>query len=473
MTNQGRPPRSGKRAPRPSGSDDGVDASCARRRGGVDIVGSQVHAAGDIVGHDKITQIAINLLPEIRRLPYRLLVAVIVAAIVLLPSLTTAQPMSGLFNIAIADFGEVLGDGRVVPWDKSAPLRETLYKGVAPEFASIGWLQSRIQMRADGVGLVQGKTGEARRESARRLAKNLNASVLIYGNVENDGTTTKFAPEFYVSDFAGAEELLGRNQIGTPVVTSPLIISDALQARTEAVTFMTIGLTYLAVNDPLSASKWFERATQVSGWRDSEGKEVLYLLLGTAYMGAAYRGGDVPSDLVRAREAYATAVKLSPGYSRGYIGLGNVAYEQYRRDGQVDPTILDTAIDEYRRAQAAWVKPEAAQVDAKLHVSLGNVYLVKAQMEQPDAFASAEDEFRQVVHEYEQGNRNLRDLAAQAYFGLGAVEERGTGDYARAVEYYRRCMVTASEGHSVREFAQTQLKAVEEQLETPEAPVRP
>jgi tetratricopeptide (TPR) repeat protein len=126
---------------------------------------------------------------------------------------------------------------------------------------------------------------------------------------------------------------------------------------------------------------------------------------------------------------------------------------------------LDQAIEQYEKASQARIKPPGANVEARVHVSLGNVYVWKAQVGEPKFFAKAREQFESVTTAYEEGNSGLRDQAAEAYIGLGIVYER-TGDWTRAAEAYRKG-VHNTRRITVRSRAETQLRIVCGKLRRP------
>ncbi len=374
------------------------------------------------------------------------------------------QPMSGIVNFAVAEFGQINESGAVVKWENGPRLSQSLYQQLERELNDIRALTGRFQLRHEGVGLITGSSSAARTETAGRTADQLRAQLVIYGNLERRGTQTMFSPEFYVSGLRGAEELVGPNRLGTPVVSEgredslgyALVLSDALKARSEALTLFTVGLTYHVMGQPGSAVEFFERARGVQPWADSDGKEVVYLFLGTAYK---ERNGE--GDLERARDAYLTAAQLNPQYARAYIGLGNLYYEEFNRSDMSDLSLIDRAIAEYDRASAATVKPETAYVDAKVHVNLGNAYVVKAQAGEPALFTRAQTEYTQVVADYERGRNDIQQFAAQAYLGLGLIYDLAAGDTANAAESYRRAINAATSNKEVEQMAQARLANLE------------
>lgn len=425
--------------PAPSG---GVEATAARLRGALRSVRHRVPRA---------------------RLVAALLALAIVGPAVATIRQSTPQAMTGILNFAIAEFGQVNERGEVVPWDNGSRLSQSLYQRLEREFQGSSALTGIAQVRHQGVGLVKGRTPAERTAAAAKIAEQLKAHLVIYGNLERQGDQVLFAPEFYVSGLDGAEELVGPSRLGTPVYAGAqgeslgyaLILSDKLKARSEALTHFTVGLTYLLAGLPHNAVPFFEEARSVEPWPESEGKEVVHLFLGTAYRSRGQEG-----DLDRALASYAAAARLNPEYARAYVGLGTVYYEAFRRTDHSDPALLDLAIAQYERASAATIKPETAAVDARLRVNLGNAFVVKAQLGEPHLYARAAEEYQRVIEEYERGRPRVQLLAAYAYLGLGIVYEQSSDDVIRAAESYRKAVSAAAGNREIEQLARDRLASI-------------
>ena len=433
-----------------------------QRSGGIYIERGQLRVRGNVAGRDLIV---IHLPALTWLIPIAILVpAFVVAAVLLVPSLIGQGTMTGLFNIAVADFGQINEQGQLVEWKEGATLSQAIFEQISNEFKGIPGIAGIVQVRHQGVGIVRGLTREERAASAKEIAQRLNAHLVIYGNLEKHQDRSAFLPEFFINEIKGAEEILGPDQMGAPVSSSDsltglsgsLVLGDALQARTRALTLFTIGLAYLTAHDYDKALERFEQATQVNGWKDTDGKEVVYLFLGTAYKIRAQEG-----DLARAHTAYQKAVNLNPEYARAYIGLGNVAYFEFTRSNFTNPAKLDEAWAEYLKARNASFKPASAYVDTNLHTQFGNVYSLKAQLGSPEYYALAEAEYQQVITAFEKGATELKSFAATAYSGMGIIRLVRDQNYTQAADYFRKCLANAGNDQELINFAKAQLKEIE------------
>jgi hypothetical protein len=457
---------------RPPGPLHGGD----ERSGGVDIRDAEVTLThGDIIGRDQY-----NFITQLINLPLSTRIAVVVMALALVAAValvaTTqadtllrftrgADPMTGDFNIAVAAFGQVGQDGRIESSTDGETLSRTITDGIRKEVTQIPNVNPEV--RHDGVPLIREQDPVARETQLRDLARGLNADLIIFGELAGSGASRTVQPSFYVRSGArGAEEILGSNHLGTPVGApedlSRVAPSATLRTRIDALTRFTLGLEALIQKDASSAVTWFDRAVNTADWKDKEGKEIAYLFLGTAYKARGNAG-----DLDRALEAYTTSARLNEQYARAYIGQGNVYYQQYdelRRSGQQRPELLDQALAAYEQAEGAADKPNTALVEGKIHVTTGNVYLVKAQSEESASdFRTAEQQFLWVLDQYAAGAADMRELVPRAYFGLGVVYERGYADQQQAASFYQQCLATAQSDEEIAASARAQLAAIARQ----------
>jgi tetratricopeptide (TPR) repeat protein len=288
-------------------------------------------------------------------------------------------------------------------------------------------------------GQVKGSTADERRVSAAALAEKIHAHILIYGVIVSNGKQSKFMPEFYVNNsaFRDAAEISGMHELGNQLLVAlPLqesvqaITNPALAGRVNALNMITIGLAYYSIDRFEEAIPYFQKAADDGRWVASSGKEVVYLLLGNAYVRLASRERD-SQYLPLANEDYSTALSINPNYGRGLVGRANILYLEALgslSDLKIDPAKLDEAEALSRQALALTDQPESANVPAKAHFNLGQIDLARYRAQAPvpagegDWIAQAKDEFSLVVSDYEAGDTTLTSLAAHAYFRLGECD---------------------------------------------------
>jgi len=467
-----------KRAP-PQSTDPPAAPKGGRRRstpepeppsGGVSIDRSEVHVGGDLAGGN-IVKVLVNLpAPALYgALGLGLLLLVVSVGPALIAHFRGPVPMDAFFNISVAEFGQVDERGQAQPSEVGAALSQSIFDRISDELEPYR-RRNFVDVRGPReIGRVGGPESDWDRAAQQLLDKH-RAHLVIYGNVENRAGQPRFFPRFYDSptqqELRRAQELTGPNGLGAPLTGTRFGPSDSLDARTRALVLFTIGLVYLADHDTDQAVRSFREASEVTPWTDadrdrdgraeSDGKEVIALFLGTAH---ALRNRE--GDLQEARNAYQNAVNFNRNYGRAYIGLGNVSYLEFQHSDQTDEAKLDEAEIQYRRALESTDKPESAHVDAKAYLALGNLYLVKAQGNQPHLFSTAAEEYQRVVSGYEARGEDLQPMAAAAYYGLGLVQELGSQNNALATDYYHRSINLSSDDPELRQSAESRLEKLE------------
>lgn len=251
------------------------------------------------------------------------------------PAVDAPSPMTGEFNIAVADFGLI--DPATAQVEDSAAGQAAsrwLFEGLQSELqAAAGQapLADQIELRHDATTpLVRGATADERAAAAADLARAINAHVVVYGQVTPGGSANDLQIELYVSPQASADELGGLvggyalgNALRLPLAfdtSNPranITISNQLALRSRILFWLTMGLTQdlLGSNDQALAT--LEQAEQaLQGWPESDGKELLYYLQGRQLLFL-----DRPDE---AQQALQRALAVNPDFARAVVALGSV-----------------------------------------------------------------------------------------------------------------------------------------------------
>jgi tetratricopeptide (TPR) repeat protein len=379
-----------------------------------------------------------------------LLVALAAAAVLLVtlgPMFAPPAPMTGSFNVAVAEFGALDGDGRARPSPAGRALASTVYAQLSSELPQLGFT---IDVRGpDAVRALPGSTLAAQDAAARSLAAAIHADIVIYGYVSADGTTVE--PRIYIADrqIRGAEELEGQHELGAPLRSAADIatnfvareeIAAAMRERSGALTRFIIGVNYYALKNYARAREWFEIAAETPGWERHDGKEVLYLFLGNT----EGRLGD----LAAAERHFNEAAAIRAGYARALVGLGEVKLLRAVRAGACEPggdqAIIEQAKATFQSALEAPIQPPASDIPVKVAFNLGRAYLCQSTAGAADRYTEAEAEFARVVAAYEAGDARTKDRlrfrAAQAYANLALVYLPETPTAPRAEERYKQAL---------------------------------
>lgn len=310
-------------------------------------------------------------------------------------------PMTGKFNIAVARFGEMDERGRVQPSDQGALLSQWVADKLGDEFDAnqalfggedvVETLLLPDSFSGDPVsdGMVQGDTPEERQANAAALAKQLNAHMLIYGNLipAEGGSGKRLALEFYISPFLGGEarELAGHHALGDPAPVNlsgagdnPLeniAASSPLETRTAALVGLTTGLIFDLVGDHDQAlDTLIQLDGALKGWKDEDGKELLYFMIARQRL--------FLDQLDEAEAAARQALAIDPDYVRANIVLGSVyakrAVNQMKETQQPERENVAQAVAAYEAAVDG-AADETSFVGQIARMSLALGYLLQAQ----------------------------------------------------------------------------------------------
>jgi hypothetical protein len=409
------------------------------------IVGDVGEGARGVVVGKNVVQIGTLVLPaRLALVLVVLLVGLVAGSAFLAWNLWVPDRMTGLFNIAVAEFGQVDSQGQVHPSPRGQQISQRLFNGLTIEFDNLPFkvrqdLQpqlwhdslSLIRKRAR-IGFVPGATPEARAEAARQLARRINAHVVIYGNLPADDSGASFIPEVYVSPGAGidaeADKIVGVYQptgaipvqlldkANDPVVGRSITIR--LNSWTDEFSLFTIGLMYDLLGYPGRALPVLQQAKDELASTGEGGNEVLWFFIGRELL---WLRRDE-----EAQPAFEQAVRLNPNYARARLGLGDIhlnkAYGQSSAE-RIQAPDLEQAIAEYQKAL------EVAEPSVKVEAlySLGIVYRLKGETLLNLADYPAADSIFVVATEYLSDtlealkNTEQYRLMAQTYLSLGTI----------------------------------------------------
>jgi len=411
------------------------------------IVGDVGEGARGVVVGKNVVQIGTLIVPaRLAIVLVVLLVGLVAGSAFLAWNLWVPDHMTGLFNIAVAEFGQVDAQGQVRPSPRGQLISQRLFNGLLIEFDNLPfkvrqdlspelWHDSLgLTRKRARIGLVPGETREARAEAARQLARRINAHVVIYGNLPADGSGAGFVPEVYVSPGAGidveADKIVGVYQptgaipvqlldkANDPVVGRSITIR--LNSWTNVLSQFTIGLMYDLLGYPGRALPVLQQAKDELASTGQEGNPVLWFFIGRE---ALWLKRDE-----EAQPAFEQAVRLDPNYARARLGLGDIhlnkAYRQSSAE-RIQAPDLERAIAEYARAL------ETAEPSVKVEAlySLGIVYRLKGEtlLNLAD-YATADSAFviaTKYLSETLDALKNTEQyrLLAQTYLSLGEVYE--------------------------------------------------
>ena len=297
------------------------------------------------------------------------------------PSATpTPALMSGTFNIAVANFGQIdPATGQVSESEEGRLLSQWLADNLAAELrrTSADDLPGRVEVWHDAVedprkniqfGTLPGDSTEARQQAAATLAETVRANLVVYGNVTGSGAEAALDIEFYLAPALSKDEfgdLVGVQRLGRSVA-GPFDASDFLNAdaveeqmrwRGRALYWLTLGLVQQLRGRPEQALAIFDRAEQaLRDWPERDGKEMLYFFQGREHFFLAQTADSAASvqELDQAQRLFERALDLRPDYARARAALGSV--HRHRAQAIADTAArlagpnLQTALSEQERA---------------------------------------------------------------------------------------------------------------------------
>jgi tetratricopeptide (TPR) repeat protein len=361
--------------------------------------------------------------------------------------------MTELFNVAVADFGQVddLTTGAARESEDGQWLADKAFELMVLRVPEIPQLSGDVELQHEYISFIPGDTPETRQEAAAEQAQEINADVLIYGYLVVGQLPVTFVPEFYVSPrLTGAEELMGANAFGSEMlVRLPIENTDNkaklkadLIPRFEALTEFMFGLALFKADEPDLALQQLELARSVPEWgEEEEGKEILYLLIGSTLNKRALEGEEVEGftcpiegheesdDWACARAAYEKALALNPKYGRAHIGLGKLWFDQAKqtRGGKTFYvcSAYERAVEAYRRALDPTMEATTtAYVDVRTYFNIGSAYATAYRNRCGEQFYPlAAENLTWAVAAYEENPdvRLLREAGAKAYYQLGLI----------------------------------------------------
>jgi tetratricopeptide (TPR) repeat protein len=346
------------------------------------------------------------------------------------------RKLSGDFNIAIAQFGEITDKG-IKATALSTTIGNSLLNFLDTEFKSSN-LDFAVDVSNQNMPLVTEDAG------AEKLAKQVGATIVIYGNVYVQGGEAKLSPRFYVSQDFDASELTGESELAKPILFNMATLNQQekveqdLKTKSAILVNVTYSLIYLSDQNLEDAFVFIQKAINSAKTLTDPfaGREYLYVV--ASYIETKRKHYDVSSQLLD------EAVEISPNYARAHLGRGNIYYRQATQSDPYDETLLEKALTEYQSAYQAQDQPQGANLPVKAHMSIGNVYFAKAENsnDDPEYYREAIKNFRFVTDQYERSKAPpIREIAAVSYFVMGLAYER-IGNVQEAIQALENALET-------------------------------
>ena len=420
-----------------------------------------------------------TLQPYTRRMLWTLTSVVLLAVIlgILLNVPATAEPLrteisffrcllpypmdKTRFNVVFNQFTVLDQNGHPVKSSDGVELAKALYTQYQQDTQEAKLLTASDTRPPEQTCPIQGNTPQERANSADKMARRLNANVIIYGALSEDGKTTRLSYEFYFANpgYIEAEEISGAQSLGEPLppLNSPftpeeltLGSNSPYSNTTHILSNIVTGLSLYNSDDYTETLSIYNQAAQES-WYNNTGKQVIYQLLGNTIVHHASTSNDL-HDLPEAAGYYQEALFEDPGYRRAKIGLASVDYMLAMSNSQqIDWVKWQEAVDLYILTAGSYEQDSVGKntveyqtLPARIHLGLGVAYYVRGYYEQKTWWEQATSEFQWIIDDYSgyDGPRNshIGSLTghAFAYLGLIAWNEQDStqaiSEYTRAVD---------------------------------------
>jgi tetratricopeptide (TPR) repeat protein len=398
---------------------------------------------------------------------------VLIVAVVILAANGAFAPrrMSGIFNVAVAEFGEVGADGllrssaagnQMSQWTVTY-LRDELKK----EDSNLSvWPDQSNFFGRTRLPLVEPSQAEA-------TASEINADLLIYGFIDTRSNPSELVLSFWVApqEKYRFEDIQGSNQIGNPIrivnLEDPGIgVQGELERQSTAVAFIAMGLAQEQLGQSEDALAAFLKAEE-----KAPQSAIVKFFLGREYLFLSERQLDRQEELwQKAEDALQQAIDIDPSYARAYVALGALYMKRatilvdaaIKPERPPDPQASQWAEQAIRAYQKVLeLKPDPIQygnpVEDVARLGLGNAYRLQATifLLQGDAYSALKG-FDQAIELLERSrpvfeasvgeHESYRRYLAQTYEHLGVTYHwqgrtfEKVQDYDSALAAYKKSL---------------------------------
>lgn len=398
--------------------------------GGVVISGNaNVHVEGDLFGGDKIINVGKVVVPV--RFLLALLGVILLVAVAAWFYFVPAKMPPDTTNIAVATFGQKDAQGNFQSSEQGQELSRWLYGKLQEEKAGLPE-GTTLRVWNDGMTFLEKRVPIGRIDTeaqAAKLAGDIGADMVVYGNLDVGQNPAEFTPQFYIlqekreaDELSGSQPLGPQLFLGKPIGELKPYLDDQLKPRARALLWFAQGIGQDLLGNYHKAYQIFCQAQQaMAGWDDTQGRAVLAYFLGREALfsgqndDAARKTLNLPADQWGSCKPFNSAVEatdaagqwfeqsqqLDNTYARAYFGIGQVHVQRANRIvGTIPPdqagraqkgefvadalqrtrAELDTALTAFQKALSL-LPPQGAQslIDVKTRGAMGNVYILYGQ----------------------------------------------------------------------------------------------
>lgn len=322
-------------------------------------------------------------------------------------------------NIAVATFGQQDAQGNFQSSAQGQALSQWLYGKLQDEKSGLPENTKLTVWNDDRMTFLDKRVSIGRIDNeaqAAKLADDLKADMVIFGDLDAGQNPATFVPQFYVrqekreaDELTGAQPLGANLKIDKPVPDLKDFLEQNLQPRAQAVLWFARGIGLDALGEYGKAYQLFCRAdVALPNWSAKQGREILYYFMGREALFAG-RSDDIAratQDLPKsdwgscapfntaadatdaAQQWFEKSKSINADYARGYFGLGQAHAQRANRIVRAkDHARLNTAQSELAQAiqnfKDALVRIQPGDtrslMDLKAHAALGSAHILMGQ----------------------------------------------------------------------------------------------
>jgi tetratricopeptide (TPR) repeat protein len=347
---------------------------------------------------------------------------------------------NGIFNIAVAEFGEMDANGVIHSSKAGQQLSRYTVNYLRDELTKedsnlVIWPTGSSIFTRTRVPLVQPNT-------AGKTASDLNADLLLYGYIDTRSNPPQLILNFWIAPQVKYkfEDIQGSTQIGGPIrvvdLNNPGIsVQSELKSQSSAVAFIAMGLAQEQLGQTQDALNAFLKAETAAPQ-----SEIVQFFIGREYLFLAeFKPDQQDAVWKQAEDSFLKSISFNDQYAKAYLGLGSVYIKQSAdlltkaiAVGQpIDPQALqlaDQGIETYQKVLDLKPGPGLGEADQALaQLALGNAH------QQKGAILYYQQDYDSALSDF--------DKAAQTLEAVRTSLNTSVADH----ESYRRYLVQSDE----------------------------
>jgi hypothetical protein len=249
--------------------------------------------------------------------------------------------MNGLYNIAVADIGEIEPDGQVRSSADGGMISQTVTAALQSAFQDkqniLIWNNSpELRLKRVRIRTLEGDSPQQLNQEAASLAQRLNADMIIYGTIDRRQQPPVLSIQMYLTPKLEdtLNEIKGSFPLDAPIPLNSDLASDSVKTEITRQTNLLASLalaqseskagrTLEALDGYLEAAKLAPESDMLQFFIARESLFVIERPAIPQSVDAAFEE--------QARAALEKALQLNPQNARAYIGLGSLYLKQVKR----------------------------------------------------------------------------------------------------------------------------------------------